>query len=71
MEPTEMVTTQRVATVLWALVQGRELTNAEAAEMAGVTSEGARMMLGRISEVWPLYNFRKDGRDVWTVLRAE
>ena len=71
MEPTDMATTQRIAAVLWALAQGQELTNADAAEMTGVTPEGARMMLGRISEIWPIYNFRRDGRDVWTVLRAE
>jgi hypothetical protein len=65
------VTTTRVATLLWHLAQGRELTNAEAGDLCGITSEGARMMLCRISEVWPIYNLRRGSRDIWIVLRPE
>lgn len=71
MTPEDQVTTTRVATLLWHLAQGRELTNAEAADLCGITSEGARIMLCRISSVWPVYNFKRGRRHVWTVLRPE
>ncbi len=45
----ELITTTRITRVVRLFLCGRRMTTAEVAEIAGVTAEGARAMLGKIS----------------------
>ena len=50
----EMVTTERVAIVVYRLVSGQRGTTADIAEWVGLTRFGAWDMLSRISRVLPV-----------------
>ena len=57
-------TTERVALVAWHLAHGDGMTTANVAELTKLTSEGARLLMLRISRVLPIY---RDEYGVWQV----
>lgn len=59
-ERSEMVTTERVALVVYRLLGGASMTTREVAEIAEMTWHGADKMLDRASRVVPLVSFHCD-----------
>lgn len=57
----DLMTTERIALVSWALLLGKAYTTREVAELTGLTWGGAYRMLCRMSRVLPLYQ-HDDGR---------
>ena len=53
----EYVATERVGVIVWQLAHGDALTTAQVAEIAGVTHEGARQMLLKLSRAIPILCF--------------
>ncbi len=53
-EVEEMVTTERVAIVVWLLSNGRAMSTAEVAGITGITHGGAWRLLARLCRVLPL-----------------
>lgn len=55
-------TTERVALVVFHLLEGAELTTAEVADMAGVQWSGAEKMLDKASRVVPITKYESKWR---------
>lgn len=53
-EDDEMVTTERVGVVVWLLARGHTFTTAEVAKISGLTTQGAWLMLSKLSRKLPL-----------------
>ena len=64
--PSDLSPQQRAALAVLLLLD-RPMTTAEIAERCGLSTRGARAMLGRISRIWPLYV--DAGR--WTMLAPD
>lgn len=60
----EMTATERVALVVYRLLDGAEMTTAEVAELAEMTWHGAEKLLDRASRTVPVF---KDGQ-VWRLI---
>lgn len=60
-----LVTTERVAIVLWKLINGECLTTAEIAGAVSLKPDSARRMMNKISRKWPVVQI--DGK--WELVR--
>lgn len=50
----EMMTTERVGVVVWLFGRGHTFTTAEVAKISGLTTQGAWLMLSKLSRKLPL-----------------
>lgn len=64
-DPEKMITTERVAVVMWELMSGNMLSTAQIADLCGISFTGAWLMMSKISRVRPIY--QQDG--LWVVAR--
>jgi len=59
---------ERAAVAIWQLAEGEILWTDELAEITGMSQDGVRMMLNRLSRVVPIYQ-QDDGR--WKKMQEE
>lgn len=65
MSPDEYLPTQRGALIAWHLARGERLTTVEIARLSGVTYDGARRLMEKLSAALPIY---QDDCGTWTLL---
>lgn len=64
----ETVTTERIGIIVYLLARGRVMSTVEAADIAGVSRDGALKMLSKLSRCLPLY-LSDDGK--WRFIDLE